>query len=303
MIVRPRESWFRLLFVWHGSVLPTIIPQLVFIAALSSVAVATHGRVFGEKIPLSTALLTLFGLTLALFLGFRNSASYERYKEARALWGRILIASRAVVSQILCYVPARDQAWPAADLLVACVYGLKHQLRDTDPDADLRRLLGPAPADALRAKTFKAIAVLHALREHLTGLNTSGRMSDVQFWTVDAQVKELSDAIGGCERIASTPIPLVYSVLLHRTVYTYCVLLPFGLVDSAELFTPLLCVFLSYTLIALEAIATEVADPFGMAPNALALDAIARNIERSIMELCERPLPEPIAPDHRYQLT
>jgi putative membrane protein len=302
MIVRPRESWFRLLFVWHGSVLPTIFPQLLFVAALSTLAVATHGRVFGEKIPLSTALLTLFGLTLAIFLGFRNTASYERYKEARFLWGRILVAARGIVSQALCYAP-RELAWPVAEDVLACVYGLKHQLRDTDPDADLRRLLGAARADDLRAKAYKPVALLHALRARMTGLVASGQVSDVQFLTVDAQLRDLSEAIAGCERIAATPIPLVYSVLLHRTVYTYCVLLPFGLVDSAELFTPLLCVFLSYTLIALEAIATEVADPFGLAPNALALDAIARNIERSVLELCERPLPEPLAPDRHHKLT
>jgi putative membrane protein len=120
---------------------------------------------------------------------------------------------------------------------------------------------------------------------------------------VDAQINELGRTVGGCERIASTPIPFAYSVLLHRTVYAYCVLLPFGLVDSTEFFTPLLCVFISYTLIALEAIASEVAEPFSLAPNALALDAMTRNIERSILELCGRELPAEVLPVRSYQLT
>ena len=85
-------------------------------------------------------------------------------------------------------------------------------------------------------------------------------------------------------------------MLLHRTVYGYCMLLPFGPVDATEFFTPLLCVFISYTLIALEAIASEVAEPFGLAPNALALDTMSRNIERSILDLCGRELPEEVAP-------
>jgi putative membrane protein len=80
-------------------------------------------------------------------------------------------------------------------------------------------------------------------------------------------------------------------------------MLPFGLVDSADIFTPLLCVFISYTLIALEAIANEVAEPFGLAPNALALDSMTRGIERSILELCGRDLPEEVAPRYPYQLT
>jgi len=98
MIVRPKQSWFRLLFVWNGSVLPSILPQLVFMAALSTPAAATHGRVFGEKIPLNAALLTPFGLTLAIFLGFRNSASYERFNEARHLWGSLRSAAATASS-------------------------------------------------------------------------------------------------------------------------------------------------------------------------------------------------------------
>jgi putative membrane protein len=303
MIVRPKESWFRLLFVWHGSVLKSILPQLLVMGVLSTVAVVTHGRILGEKIPLSTTLLTLFGLTLAIFLGFRNTVSYERFKEARALWGTMLIASRSLTSQFLCYLPERKNADELADLLVAATYLLKHELRGTDPRADVARLLGDEQANLLCPKGYGAAAAIHALRERLSTFNGQGVLSDTKLWTLDAQINELGKAIGGCERLASTPIPYAYSVLLHRTVYTYCMLLPFGLVDSAEFFTPLLCVFLSYTLIALEAIAEEVAEPFGLAPHALALDAMARNIERSVFEHCGRELPQALQPDARCQLT
>jgi putative membrane protein len=303
MIIRPKQSWFRLLFVWNGSVLQSIIPQLLVMGVVSVVAVVTHGRIFGEKIPLSATLLTLFGLTLAIFLGFRNTASYQRFDEARHLWGNLLIASRALASQALCYLPERAKATQLADSVVAMVYALKHELRRTDPHEDLCRLLGRGRADALRGTAYKPAALLHELRGELAALGDQGRLSDVRFWTLDAQLGELGKAVGGCERIDSTPIPFAYGVLLHRTVYTYCLLLPFGLVDSAELFTPLLCVFLSYTLIALEAIANEVAEPFGLAPNALALDAMTRNIERSVFELCGRELPQPLVPALPYQLT
>jgi putative membrane protein len=294
MIVRPMESWFRMLFIWNGSVLQTIIPQLVIFGALSTLAVFTHGRIFGEKIPLSTAPFTLFGLTLAVFLVFRNNASYARFTEGRLLWGNFLIAGRTLTSQLLCYVPQKASM---ADDLIAAAYALKHELRRTDPNPDMVRLLGPERAGGLHHKLYRAIILLKDMRGQLTGLAPTIRLM------LDAQINELERCVGGCERLASTPIPFAYSVLLHRSVYAYCVLLPFGLVDSTEVFTPLICVFLSYTLIALEAIANEVADPFGMAPNALALDAMARTIERSILELCGRPVPEEIEPARPYQLT
>ncbi len=306
MIVRPMQSWFRMLFVWNGSVLQSIIPQLIVIGILSSVAVLTHGVVFGEKIPLSTVPFTLFGLTLAIFLVFRNNASYARFTEARLLWGNLLISSRTLVSQILCYQPESvDDAerTHVANTLIAFVYALKHQLRKTDATDDLVRLLGKQRTDDLRHKHYKPVAILNDIRSRLASSKGLPLESDMTRWMLDTQINELERSVGGCERIASTPIPFAYSVLLHRTAYAYCMLLPFGLVDSIEIFTPLICVFISYTLIALEAIANEVAEPFSLAPNALALDAITRTIERSILELCGREIPEEIAPVRPYQFT
>ncbi|WP_211453049.1 bestrophin family protein [Collimonas antrihumi] len=306
MIVRPMQSWFRMLFVWNGSVLQSIIPQLIVIGILSSLAVLTHGVVFGEKIPLSTVPFTLFGLTLAIFLVFRNNASYARFTEARLLWGNLLISSRTLMSQILCYQPEsvdEVERTQVADTLIAFVYALKHQLRKTDATGDLVRLLGKQRTEELGCKHYKPVAILNDIRSCLAAPGGSAPESDMTRWMLDTQINELEKSVGGCERIASTPIPFAYSVLLHRTAYAYCMLLPFGLVDSIEIFTPLICVFISYTLIALEAIANEVAEPFGLAPNALALDAITRTIERSILELCGREIPEEIAPVRPYQFT
>jgi ion channel-forming bestrophin family protein len=303
MIVRPKENWFRLLFVWNGSVLQSIIPQLIFMAVVSSLAVFTHGRVFGEKIPLNTAPFTLFGVALAIFLAFRNNASYERFNEARHLWGNLLISSRSLTSQMLCYLPERADTLHIAQQIVGFVYALKHELRGTDATPDFLRLLGREQTELLRDQHYKPVAILNEIRRDLASPRYRVYTSETTLWMFDAQINELGRTVGGCERIASTPIPFAYNVLLHRTVYAYCVLLPFGLVDSTEFFTPLLCVFISYTLIALEAIASEVADPFSIAPNALALDAMSRNIERSVLELCGCPVPDLVKPVRPYQFT
>ncbi|MDX6010479.1 bestrophin family protein [Cupriavidus necator] len=305
MIVRPKRNWFSMLFVWSGSVLQTIIPQLLFLALVSGFAVLTQGRILGEKIPLNTAPFTLFGVALTIFLAFRNNASYERFKEARYLWGHVLIASRSLTSQILCYLP-EDRSEDRIQLvnhLIAFAYSLKHELRKTDPTQDLVRLVGRDAMEALRSKHYRPTAILNEVRHRLSRLQFRAVISENKLWMLDAQINELATTVGGCERIASTPIPFSYGVLLHRTVYAYCIMLPFGLVDSTELFTPIICVFVAYTLIALEAIADEVSEPFSEAPNALALDAIARNIERSLLELSNREIPEEKLPDRQYQLT
>ncbi len=292
-----------MLFVWHGSVLKSIIPQLIFMTLLSLLAMYTHGRVFGEEIPLNSTPFTLCGVALTIFLAFRNNASYERYWEARRLWGNVMIVERAITAQVQSYVDEGIDRHGFIQLLIAFAYALKHQLRDTDASADLARLLGDEAKLALRNRLFAPIVILGQARRRLGELHRGGAISDTQLWMMDAQLNELGVAAGSCERIRSTPLPLAYGVLLHRTVYAYCGLLPFGLINSIGFTTPLICVFVSYTLLALEAIASEISDPFSFTPNALALDAMTCTIERTVLELCDEPVPPAIQPDRFYQLT
>ncbi|MHB1667955.1 MAG: hypothetical protein ACYCSR_06280 [Thiomonas sp.] len=79
MIIRPRLHWFRMLFILHGSVLPKIWMQLLIITAMASAITMSGGGILGWKVGLTFVPFTLIGIALAIFLGFRNSASYERY--------------------------------------------------------------------------------------------------------------------------------------------------------------------------------------------------------------------------------
>ncbi|OJB28364.1 hypothetical protein BGV56_28680 [Burkholderia ubonensis] len=304
MIVRPREHWLRMLFVWNGSVLQTILPQLALTLAISIVALWTGGRVMGEKVPLNPTPFTLIGLTLAIFAAFRNNASYDRYREARHLWGGVLTAARTLASQTLAYrvfdIDGERRAFMLA--MIAFVYALKHQLRGTDPAADLRARLDDATYAQVEPLKFRPVAILHRLRTTLAARADAGRLADTRLWMLDARLDELVAMVSGCERIASTPIPFSYDVLLHRTIYAYCMLLPFGLVDSIGAATPFVTVFVAYTLIALDAIAHAIAEPFGAGPNHLALDAITRQIERTLLELNGEPLPDEVAPGKYYRL-
>jgi putative membrane protein len=94
----------------------------------------------------------------------------------------------------------------------------------------------------------------------------------------------MTAAAASCERIQSTPIPFSYTLLLHRTAYLYCFLLPFGLVDTIGFMTPFVVGIVAYTFFGLDALGDEIEEPFGSSPNDLALDAICRSIEINLRE-------------------
>ena len=291
MIIRNNENWFRMLFVWKGSVLPKVLPRLLLLLALSICVVFFKGKLFHYKIPLNPAPFTLFGIALALFLGFRNNASYDRFWEGRKLWGALLNDTRSLARQALTisgYAPDSEEVATFINYLIAFTYALKHQLRHTDANKDLQQRLSPELADQLKTTIYKPIILM---REMSAWVQRAGTHAILRA-SFDQNLDKLSDIVGGCERIASTPIPYTYRVLLHRTVYIYCFLLPFGFVDSLGWLTPLIVTFIAYTFVALEAIAEEIEDPFGMESNDLALNTMSLMIETTLLEMAGKPLPK-----------
>lgn len=73
MIVRDRPNWLRLLFVWRGSILSQILPQLLAALGFAVLVTLVHGHVWRWKVPLNLVPFSLIGLALAIFLGFRNA--------------------------------------------------------------------------------------------------------------------------------------------------------------------------------------------------------------------------------------
>ncbi|BEP96981.1 bestrophin family ion channel (plasmid) [Acidovorax sp. A79] len=292
MIVRPRPHWLRMLFVLRGSVLPDIAPQLVAATGFAVLVAMCHGQLLQWKIQLTFVPFSLIGLTLAIFLGFRNSTSYARYWEARMLWGVLLNDTRSLVRQALTHIDDPSHTRDFAMYLIAFVHALRHQLRGSDPSPDLRRLLSDSDCVRLQNLRYKPAALLLHASHWVREKRQEGVLSPVLVPVIESSMTHLCDALGGCERIANTPIPFTYSVLIHRTVFTYCLLLPFGLVDSIGAMTPVVAGFIAYTFFALEAVAAEIEEPFGMAPNDLALDAMSSMIEESLREMLGEQLPE-----------
>ena len=114
----------------------------------------------------------------------------------------------------------------------------------------------------------------------------------------------MSGVLAGCERIANTPVPFAYSLILHRTVYLFCIMLPFALVVDLHYMTPFVSVLISYTFIALDTLAEELEEPFGMEDNDLPLDAICNAIEIELLQMNdETVIPTKLTADKHYQLT
>ncbi len=279
-----------------------IYGQQLLIFALSCAVVWAHGQLFLFKVTLNASPFSLMGVALAIFLGFRINASYDRYWEARKHWGAILVETRNLARQSLTLMASEQSVRPFVLGLVGFAATLRNQLRGL-PQANQTETLLP---DALREQIAKARSaptlVLVWLGRWLQDRRAAGELNPTLSLKMEGSLDNLSMAQGSCERIANTPLPFTYSVILHRSAYMYCVLLPFGLVDSIGLMTPLVVTFVSYTFFALEALSDEIEEPFGILGNDLALNAMVAGIDASLREMLgETPPPAP-KPDKNFIL-
>ncbi|MFZ6773013.1 bestrophin family protein [Undibacterium sp. SXout7W] len=307
MIIRDRPSGFRLFLLLRGSVMPRILPTLIVNIVIATLVTLSHGDLFKLKITLTTIPFTLIGLPIAIFLGFRNNAAYDRFWEGRKLWGELVLRSRNLSRQCLTLIS--DQAPAAAqnglsDIRVRMIYrailfayALRDLLREQAISPTLGSLVSNAEWLGLQKAFNKPDFLMRQMGADLAQCLKESRIDACLAASLDATFSAMTAASASCERIKNTPIPFSYTLLLHRTAYIYCFLLPFGLVDSIGFMTPFVVAIVAYTFFGLDALGDEIEEPFGLESNDLPLDAICRAIEIDLREALQDPcVPEPLRP-------
>lgn len=296
MIVRERPSGIKLFFIVRGAIAPRIKRPLAATVLIAVLVTALHGELFHWKITLTPIPFSLIGLALAIFLGFRNSASYDRYWEGRKLWGDLIVHSRAIARQLQSYSGASGEMQERMiRRLVAYAYLLAHHLRGTNGDADAARFLAADEWEEILRAPNRPEALVRRMSAALA--RERAGCGDIMLAEIERHIAALGAIQGGCERIKSTPLPFSYTLLLHRTAYLYCFSLPFGLVDSIGYMTPFVVAIIAYTFFGLDALGDEIEEPFGLQPNDLPLGALCRTVEIDMLAaLDEVDLPEPLEP-------
>jgi putative membrane protein len=317
MIVRDRPAGFALFFIVRGSILSAIWKVLLLNIIIAVFVTIGHGTVFHAKVTLTTIPFTLIGLALAIFLGFRNSVAYDRYWEGRKLWGQLVAGSRDLARQcqslIMADLPV-DAAHPAHGLgdvrvrmmlrTIAFANALRLQLRATKAGAgDFSGLLQPDELARIGTSSSDTNFLMQRMGADVRACLAGQRLDGMRAATIDTTLSAMVAVAAGCERIRNTPIPFAYTLLLHRTAYLYCFLLPFGLVDTIGFMTPVVVAIVAYTFFGLDAVGDEISEPFGECSNHLPLNALCRTIEIDMREaLGETAIPPALTPVD-YQLT
>lgn len=245
--------------------------------------------------------LTLFGSVLALFLGFRSTSAYQRWWEGRSLWGLMINASRSLARGVRNFMPAEAEATALKREIVqrqiAYVNALRCQLRRQPIDADALDFVPGGEADPAFRKVNAANGLLDGIGRRVADARRRGWIDSIQQTQIEAVLVDIANAQGGMEKVKNTPLPFHYRFFPTIFTHLFCILLPFGLVETLGLATPLGSTIAGLMFLAVLAIGDDLAEPFDNGVHDLPLSAMCRTIEIDLLEAIGETPRAPLRPD------
>ena len=282
---RPEYKMFiRTALAWGGSATPIVLPRVI-IAAFYCILVLCVEKVF-PFLSLQLEPFEYSGAALGLLLVLRVNAGIDRWWEARKIWGTIVNQSRnlalvgfgyaekpgATVDEFLKWVAI----WP---------YVMKQSLREQKDLLPVAKIIGEEWTSKIRQAQHMPFYVGFKITQLLKKLRSEG-LDSFAFQRAETERSILIDAIGACERIKNTRMPLALAIITRRFIFLFLTLLPFALGAKLSWIAPFVVALVAYPMFSLDEIGAELQNPFSQSNlNHLPLDSICSTIALNVLSL------------------
>ncbi|SDK27163.1 putative membrane protein [Catalinimonas alkaloidigena] len=272
--------------------------EMIFVS-IYAVIIGILDEDFHEDISVPLSVPMILGTAISLLLAFRSNQAYDRWWEARIIWGAIVNDSRSLTRQALTFV--HDPTFSVEVLRwqeqfvkrqMAWCHSLGQALRGLDPIGRCRSLLSAEDLHFIEQHDNKPNALLLLHGRDIRRWLDEGLINAYQHVQLDETLTKLCDSMGKCERIKNTVFPTTYSLYLHLSLYFFVMLLPFGLVDYFGLIEIPLVIAIAAAFFLIEKMAVHLQDPFENKPTDTPVTTIANTIERNLRQMLDDQRPQ-----------
>lgn len=284
LVNRPEsKSFIATALTWRGSVSPRVFSRVLVTASYALLAQVVTSHVPHIVVPITP--FEYSGAVLALILVLRVNAGHDRWWEARKIWGAIVNQSRNLALVIKAYAAPSASSQELLNWVAAWPHIMRESLRQERNLKEVEGLLGPSETERVRKAGHMPNYAGLKIANLLAQLKDEG-LDAWAFLRAETERSQLIDAIGACERIRSTRMPLVLAIKTRRFILMFLLLLPFALVDRAGWLTALVVALAAYPLFCLDEIGAELQNPFSPRNlSHLPLDEICSSITKNILEI------------------
>jgi putative membrane protein len=288
ILTNKKESsdFFETALKIEGSVTPTVIKTVLIFTAYA--LLVSLGGLYYPEFSIPKGLLEYGGFVMGLILVFRINSGYDRWWEARKLWGSIVNQCRNLAIIIHNYQDSSDNTWSerTLELVILLPYFIKDHLRKNIQLEKYKHILNKDTIELLQKSDNPPNVISALIAKELNNATKQNILDHFSFLAAEHQRGKITDAQGACERILATPMPHVMAIKSRRFIFIYLLALPFALVNYSILVSPLIYSLISYAFLALDQISIELQNPFSIENlSHLPLDEICLNIEKNIREL------------------
>ncbi|AHM60312.1 hypothetical protein D770_10275 [Flammeovirgaceae bacterium 311] len=253
-------------------------------------------------------LPAILGTSISLLLAFNVNQSYDRWWEARKVWGAIVNDSRTLVVQLKQFVDTGAYPEGAAVLKkmayrqIAWCYCLGQSLRALTPiTPEQEPLLTKDDLAFINRNNNKSYALMMLHGRDLKELHGAKAVNSFQQVQLDSTIMRLVDSMGKAERINSTVFPVTYRIFIHFFIYLFLIILSLALVETIGIYEIPVLILIASTFFLIEKTARHMQDPFRNKPTDTAVTAIARTIEINIRQVLQEPgVPVPLPQEKFY---
>jgi len=251
-----------------------------------------HEHLNLHHITIPLAVPAIIGTIISLLLAFRSNQAYDRWWEARIIWGAIVNDSRTLIRQLKTFINDPEFSVTVDDFItrfgkrqVMWCYSLAHMLRKQNQLQPASRLLTQEDSKFVAMHRHVPNALLSLHGRDIKFAMEEGWINAFQQVELDKTLTRLCDAMGKCERIKNTVFPTTYSLYINFALYLFIILLPFGLTEYLGAISVPLIILISAAFLFIDKMAIHLQDPFENKPTDTPMTAISMNIERDINEM------------------
>lgn len=227
----------------------------------------------------------LFSFCLTIIIGFRINVSYSRWWEARGHWGTLVNNCRNLAIKFNSYVGFENNA-DFKNYIAKFPLLLKYHLQhNPDTCSQIMDKLG-----IIHNEEHLPNLLIQKIVNKISYCRTSNQINLEQFLALDQHISELTDVLGGCEKILNTLPPSGFRIFTRFALLFYILIFPFGWFDNFGFFIIPIIIVIIYILLGLEVIAEEMEEPFSdNYDDSLPLEIFSKNIENNINEIAKMP--------------
>ncbi|PZR29923.1 MAG: hypothetical protein DI535_00005 [Citrobacter freundii] len=251
-----------------------------------------------NHIEIPAIIPTLLGTAIAFFIGFNNNQAYDRWWEARKIWGALVNDSRSFARALLSYA-GNDQVTARRMIFrhLAFLYALKANLRNAANDSYGSKFLPEEELPEVDAQANRHNAILSIQSRELQQLSEKGVIDGFRFMEINEMLVRFCDSMGMSERIKNTVFPTTYSYLTKVFIWLFVVTFTLVISPFAGVYSIFLGWLIGFVFVSTQINGMSLINPFENNSAGVPLNQITRTIEINLLQMMgEKEIPEAVKP-------